>query len=141
MGNRASDDSASDRRWSTRTFVFTDIESSTKLLETLRDRYAEVLARHGRLIGEAAGRWGCEVVDTPGDAFFLVFKSLPAALSFAADAQRALAGERWPRRSAVKVRMGVHVGQATRSGGSYIGLDVHLAARISNVAHGGQVLS
>jgi class 3 adenylate cyclase/WD40 repeat protein len=122
------------------TFVFTDIEGSTRLLEELRDRYADVLAIHGRLIGEAVARAGGELVDTQGDAFFLVFPTVDQAVAFAVDAQRALADQRWPADTGLRVRMGIHSGEATANAGGYVGLDVHRAARISSAAHGGQVL-
>ena len=122
------------------TFVFTDIEGSTRLLEVLHERYADVLASHGRLIGAATARAGGEVVDTQGDAFFLAFATADQAVAFAADAQRALAREHWPARSTLRVRMGIHAGEATRTASGYVGLDVHRTARISSVAHGGQVL-
>jgi class 3 adenylate cyclase/WD40 repeat protein len=122
------------------TFVFTDIEGSTRLLEELRDRYADVLAIHGRLIGEAVARAGGELVDTQGDAFFLVFPTVDQAVAFAVDAQRALERERWPTDTRLRVRMGIHSGEATANAGGYVGLDVHRAARISSAAHGGQVL-
>jgi WD40 repeat protein/class 3 adenylate cyclase len=121
-------------------FVFTDIEGSTRLLEKLREQYAEVLATHGRLIEQAVSSAGGEVVDTQGDAFFLAFRAAPAAVTFAADAQRALERERWPANSRLRVRMGVHVGEATPTRGGYVGLDVHRAARIADAGHGGQVL-
>jgi class 3 adenylate cyclase/WD40 repeat protein len=121
-------------------FVFTDVEGSTRLLEKLRERYAGVLATHGRLIEQAVSRAGGEVVDTQGDAFFLAFRAAPAAVTFAADAQRALERERWPAKSRLRVRMGVHIGEATPTRGGYVGLDVHRAARIADAGHGGQVL-
>ncbi|CAN5787211.1 hypothetical protein BH24CHL6_BH24CHL6_08210 [soil metagenome] len=130
----------SDGRTQALTFVFTDIESSTRLLEQLRERYAEVLALHGRLIGEAASRAGGEVVDTQGDSFFLVFRTAAQAVAFADAAQRALERQRWPADSRLRVRMGIHAGEATPNAGGYVGLDVHRAARISSAAHGGQVL-
>jgi WD40 repeat protein/class 3 adenylate cyclase len=120
--------------------VFTDVEGSTRLLEKLRERYAGVLATHARLIEQAVSRAGGEVVDTQGDAFFLAFRAAPAAVTFAADAQRALERERWPANSRLRVRMGVHIGEATPTRGGYVGLDVHRAARIADAAHGGQVL-
>jgi class 3 adenylate cyclase/WD40 repeat protein len=122
------------------TFVFTDIEGSTRLLEQLRDTYAEVLAEHGRLIAEAAAASAGSVVDTQGDAFFLVFPTTAQAIAFATAAQRAFADADWPAAAQVRVRMGIHSGVATRTPTGYVGLDVHLAARVAQVAHGGQVL-
>jgi class 3 adenylate cyclase/WD40 repeat protein len=122
------------------TFVFTDIEGSTRLLEQLHDRYAEVLAIHGGLIGDAAARADGEIVDTQGDAFFLAFRTADQAVAFAVDAQQGLAGQRWPADTELRVRMGIHSGKATPNAGGYVGLDVHRAARISSAAHGGQVL-
>jgi class 3 adenylate cyclase/DNA-binding CsgD family transcriptional regulator len=122
------------------TFLFTDIEGSTKLVKTLRDSYADVIAEHQRLIREAIGKHGGHEIDSQGDSFFAVFASATNAVRCALDAQRALAGYPWPGDIRVNVRMGVHTGNATPSSGRYTGLAVHRAARICAAAHGGQVL-
>jgi predicted ATPase len=117
------------------TFLFTDIEGSTRLLEDLgTEAYGAALEEHRRRLREAfAGHDGIEV-DTQGDAFFVVFSSPRAAVAAAMQAQRALAGGR------IRVRMGMHTGSADVVGGSYVGQDVHLGARIAAAGHGGQVL-
>lgn len=117
------------------TFLFTDIEGSTRLLDELgSERYAEALAEHRRAVREAFDRHGGVEVDTQGDAFFVAFPTAPAALEAAADAQTALAG------GPVRVRMGLHTGTPHLAEEGYVGADVHRAARIAAVAHGGQVL-
>src|SRR5438309_3353050 len=127
----------------TLTFLFTDIEGSTKLLNALgTDRYHEVLATHTQTL-RAAFAGGTEV-RIEGDALFLVFDSAAKAVRAAAAAQRALATTRFPHDVVVRVRMGMHTGDAVpaskEAGADYVGIDVHRAARITNVAHGGQVL-
>ncbi len=122
------------------TFLFTDIEGSTLLVKHLRDAYGEVLATHQRLLRKAFARHGGHEVDTQGDAFFVAFASAREAVLAAVEGQRALAGYAWPDGAAVKVRMGIHTGQASPTDGRYTGIAVHRAARIGAAAHGGQVL-
>jgi predicted ATPase/class 3 adenylate cyclase len=127
----------------TLTFLFTDIEGSTKLLSALgTDRFHEVLATHTQTL-RAAFASGTEV-RIEGDALFLVFDSAAKAVRAAAAAQRALATTRFPHDAVVRVRMGMHTGEGTpasrEAGADYVGIDVHRAARIANIAHGGQVL-
>ncbi len=122
------------------TFLFTDIEGSTRLVKQLRDRYHDVLATHQRLLREAFAHHGGHEVDTQGDAFFVAFTSARDAVLAAVEGQRALAAHTWPDGAAVRVRMGVHTGQASPSEGRYTGIAVHRAARIAAAAHGGQVL-
>jgi YVTN family beta-propeller protein len=122
------------------TFLFTDIEGSTRLVKQLRDRYGAVLSEHQRLVRAAfAAHRGYEV-DTQGDAFFVAFASARDAVLAAVEAQRALAAHRWPDGVEIKVRMGLHTGQADAHDGRYTGLAVHRAARIGAAAHGGQIL-
>ena len=122
------------------TFVFTDIEGSTRLVKALRERYAQVLAGHRRLVQAAIAACGGHEVDTQGDAFFAVFASARQAVLCALEIQRALAAQDWPGGARVRVRIGVHTGQAVPAGGGYTGLAVHRAARICAAARGGQVL-
>jgi len=122
------------------TFLFTDIEGSTALLQRLGPRYADVLERHHALLRAAIKGSGGVEVSTEGDAFFVVFPSALAAVGAAAAAQRALAEERWPSKLPVRVRMGLHTGEGTLGGDNYVGLDVHRAARIAASAHGGEVI-
>src|ERR671934_1319429 len=113
------------------TFLFTDIEGSTRLLHELGGRYAELLIEHRRLLREAFVRHGGVEVDTQGDAFFVAFERASDALAAAQEAQRALS---------LPVRMGIHTGEAELVDGGYVGMDVHRAARICAAAHGGQVV-
>jgi len=122
------------------TFLFTDIEGSTQLVRQLRDRYPEVLAEHQRLLREAFAKHGGHEIDTQGDAFFIAFASARDAVVAAIEAQRAVSGYPWPNSAPVKVRMGIHTGQAAPVNGRYTGLAVHRAARICAAGHGGQVL-
>ena len=123
------------------TFLFTDVEGSTQLLKQLRERYAESLGIHQRLLREAFDRHGGRELDTQGDAFFYVFPRARDAILAAVEAQRSLgAYSEWPEGAEVKVRMGVHTGQAETSDGRYTGLAVHRAARICAAAHGSQIL-
>ncbi len=116
------------------TFLFTDIQGSTLLLQELGDGYAGVLAEHHRTLRDAWRRHEGVEVDTQGDAFFVAFARASDAVAAAADAQHALAG------GPVRVRMGLHTGEPALSDEGYIGLDVHRAARIAAAGHGGQVL-
>jgi predicted ATPase/class 3 adenylate cyclase len=122
------------------TFLFTDIEGSTRLLQRLGDRYPEVLAAHARLLREALARHGGREVATYGDAFFIAFADAGDAVAAAIDAQRSLLGEPWIHGSPVLVRMGLHTGTAAIVDDDYVGFDVHRAARIAAAAHGGQVV-
>jgi predicted ATPase/class 3 adenylate cyclase len=123
-------------------FLFTDIEGSTALLQRVgEDVYARVLADHHGLIRSAlAGHRGREV-GTAGDGFFAVFPSARACVAAALDMQQALGSQAWPGGEQVRVRMGVHAGEAAETAAAgLVGLEVHRAARIAAVAHGGQVL-
>jgi predicted ATPase/class 3 adenylate cyclase len=122
------------------TFLFTDIEGSTRLLARLRERYPEVLAEHQRVLRAAFAEHDGREVHTEGDAFFVAFVRAGDAIAAAVSAQRALASRRWPEGLDVRVRMGVHTGHAAVQRGDYVGLDVHRAARICAAGHGGQVL-
>jgi predicted ATPase/class 3 adenylate cyclase len=122
------------------TFLFTDIEGSTGLLQTLGDRYPAVLDEHAAIIRRTLAEAGGIEVSTHGDAFFVVFASPAGAVRAAVAAQRALAAHDWSPGPPVRVRMGVHTGQGTLGGDDYAGIDVHRAARIADAAHGGQVL-
>jgi YVTN family beta-propeller protein len=122
------------------TFLFTDIEGSTRLVKDLGDRYSDVLAEHRLILREAvAAREGREI-DTQGDSFFFAFPRANAALGAAVTAQRALAEQQWPEGGEVRVRMGLHTAEPAVGVERYVGLGVHRAARIGAIAHGGQVL-
>ena len=116
------------------TFLFTDVEGSTKLLNELGDAYADVLGEHRRVLRDALARHGGVEVDTQGDAFFVAFGRANDALAAAGDAQKALSSGR------LGVRMGLHTGEPLLTEEGYVGIDVHRAARIAAVGHGGQIL-
>lgn len=124
------------------TFLFTDVEGSTRLLGQLRDRYGGVLEQHQRLLRKAFAAHGGEEVDTQGDAFFYVFARARDAAAAAVDGQRALAAHDWPEGAAFRVRMGLHTGEPVVSDeGRYHGMGVHRTARIMAAGHGGQILA
>jgi DNA-binding NarL/FixJ family response regulator/class 3 adenylate cyclase len=121
------------------TFVFTDIEGTTRLVKQLRGRYGDVLGEHRRIVRETFARHGGEEIDTQGDAFFYVFRRARAAAEAAAEAQRALRAHKWPEGAEVSVRIGMHTGESVSAAG-YHGIGVHRAHRIMSAGHGGQVL-
>ena len=117
------------------TFLFTDVEGSTRLLQALgADAYAGALAEHRRILREACGAHGGVEVDTQGDAVFVAFPTAPGALRAAEAAQAGLAA------GPIRVRMGIHTGSPHLAQEGYVGVDVHRAARIAACGHGGQVL-
>jgi predicted ATPase len=117
------------------TFVFTDVEGSTKLLHKLgAEAYAQALAEHRRLLREAFSAHDGVEVDTQGDAFFYAFPSAPRAVAAAAAATDALSA------GLIRVRVGLHTGEPRLTAEGYVGEDVHLGARIAAAGHGGQVL-
>jgi predicted ATPase/class 3 adenylate cyclase len=119
----------------TLTFLFTDVEGSTKLLHELgAEGYAEALAEHRRILRQAFAAHGGVEVDTQGDAFFVAFPTAPGALAAARDALAGLSA------GPIRVRMGVHTGTPHVTDEGYVGADVHRAARIAAAGHGGQVL-
>jgi predicted ATPase/class 3 adenylate cyclase len=125
----------------TLTFLFTDIEGSTVLLRRLGEgAYAQVLAGHYVIIRSGLAAHGGREVDTQGDAFFAVFSSPKACLAAVMEMQQALEARTWPGGEHVRVRMGVHVGEASKAVTGLVGLDVHRAARVAAVGYGGQVL-
>ena len=117
------------------TFVFTDVEGSTRLLQRLgTTTYADALAEHRRVLREAFSNHGGVEVDTQGDSFFIAFSTAHAALAAAADAQQALSA------GPIRVRIGIHTGTPHVTSEGYVGPDVHRAARIAAAGHGGQIL-
>jgi class 3 adenylate cyclase len=117
------------------TFLFTDVEGSTRLLHELgAEAYADALAEQRRVVREAFGAFGGVEVDTQGDAFFCVFPTAPGAIAAATTLTKALAT------SPIRVRVGVHTGTPLLAEEGYVGEDVHRAARIASCGHGGQVL-
>jgi class 3 adenylate cyclase len=122
------------------TFLFSDIEGSTLLLEQLGDRYQEVDREHRRILRERLGEAGGREMDNQGDAFFFSFPRAKDAVAGAVAAQRELAAHQWPDDVGVGVRMGLHTGEPTVGEEGYLGMDVVRAARICSAGHGGQVL-
>jgi class 3 adenylate cyclase/DNA-binding CsgD family transcriptional regulator len=123
------------------TFLFSDIEGSTRMLTRLgRERYGDVLARHNALVRAAFAEHDGIEIDRHGDSFFFVFRSAGAAVAAAARAQRSLLAADWPEHAAVRVRIGIHTGEAAISDDAYIGFAVHQASRIGDLGHGGQTL-
>ena len=123
------------------TFLFTDIEGSTRLAQLLGPDYRPVLAEHRRLLLRALGAGNGVALFTEGDSVFAAFPDASAALQACAEAQRALAEHDWPRPDArPRVRMGLHSGYAEPVASEYATPEVHRAARVAAAAHGGQVL-
>src|SRR6266446_6499198 len=109
----------------TLTFLFTDIEGSTRLLRETGSTYQAILADHHRLIRRAVANYSGAEVKTEGDSFFVAFGSAGDGVRAAVTAQRALAANPWPANVTIRVRMGLHSGEVDRLGDQYVGLDVH----------------
>jgi predicted ATPase/class 3 adenylate cyclase len=122
------------------TLLFTDIEGSTRLLKQVGAGYAGVLEACRHLLRTAFQQYQGHEVDTQGDSFFVAFDRATDAVAAAVAAQRALANHPWPEGTTVRVRMGLHTGEPQRTAEGYVGLDVHHAARVMSVGHGGQVV-
>jgi class 3 adenylate cyclase len=122
------------------TFLLTDIEGSTNLLQRLGDRYAALLAEVRAIIRSSVHRVGGREVDARADEFLAVFDRAPAALEAALAIERTLQGRVWPDGVDVRVRTGIHSGRPTLTDAGYVGLAVHAVARICSAAHGGQIL-
>ena len=125
----------------TATFLFTDIQGSTQLVQALgAERWQAILETHYRLLREQFSKNGGAEVNTEGDAFFMAFAQARDAVAACAAGQRALQAHDWPDDAVIRVRMGLHTGEAAMVGTDYVGLDIHRAARIASSAHGGQVV-
>ena len=122
------------------TFLFTDIEGSTRLVQALGPRWVGLLEAHNDLVRSAIESNHGTVVKTEGDSFFAVFGSALDAVLASGIAQDALTAYDWPEGGRIRVRMGLHTGVAALGGSDYVGLDVHRAARIADAAHGGQTV-
>jgi predicted ATPase/class 3 adenylate cyclase len=122
------------------TFLFSDIEGSTRLLQDLGSEYGWVVTRQRQIVRRAIREFNGEEQGTEGDSFYVVFPDPYQAVSAAIKVQRTMASEKWPANSRVRLRMGIHTGKRLLSHGVLIGLDVHQASRIASAAHGGQVL-
>ena len=122
------------------TFLFSDVEGSTALLRKLRDGYTDVMAKHEELMRAAWTEASGRELDADGDSFFVAFGRPKQAVDAAVAAQRALAEHAWPKDVELRVRIGIHTGEASLVGDQYVGLAVHRAARICDAGHGGQIL-
>ena len=122
------------------TFLLSDIEGSTQLARRLGDRWFDVLSDHNRLLRTAFEEAGGQGIGTQGDAFFVAFTRPRDAVLAALAAQRSLAAHPWPEGAGVRVRMGMHTGEASISGGEYQGIAIHRGARICGVGNGGEIL-
>jgi len=122
------------------TFLFTDIEGSTRLWQEDEEAMRAAVARHDNLLREAVDAHDGVVFSTMGDGLAVAFSSASSAVRAALGAQRALAAEQWPTRAPLRVRMGLHTGEAELREGDYFGTAVNRAARLMGVGHGGQVL-
>ena len=123
------------------TFLFTDIEGSTGLLQDLgRDEFVRLLDRHAEILRTAVAEQGGVEIGTEGDSFFVAFPTASGALRAAVAAQRALAAHPWSDGNPIRVRMGLHTGEGVPGGDNYVGIDVNRAARIAAAGHGGQIV-
>ena len=122
------------------TFLFTDLEGSTQLVQRAKDAYGDILSDHRRLLREAVAASGGHEIDCRADEFFIAFRGARDAVAAALAGQRAFAAHPWPGGLDVRVRMGIHTGEPSVGDEGYLGLDVHRAARIAAAGHGGQVL-
>ncbi len=138
--NKQTDDLTQKLPEGTVTFLFTDIEGSTNLLKRLGDQYISLLDSHHRILRAIFAKWNGREVDTEGDAFFVSFPRATEAVAATVEAQRAIADHAWPQGVTVRVRMGLHTGEPWTAEAGYVGMDVHRAARIAHIGHGGQVL-
>ena len=122
------------------TFLFTDVEGSTRLLKLWREQYVTALEEHQRILRAVFAEHVGHEIDTQGDSFFVAFRRAKDAVATAVEGQRRLAEQGWPDGAQLRVRMGIHTGEPAASGEGYVGLGVHRAARICAAGHGGQVL-
>jgi class 3 adenylate cyclase len=122
------------------TFLFTDVEASTRLWQEFPEEMAPAVERQDEIVRAAVERNDGYVFSTAGDAFAVAFERVGDAVSTARSAQQELADEAWPALEPIRVRMGLHVGEAQERGGDYFGTVVNTAARIMSAGHGGQLL-
>ena len=122
------------------TFLLADIEDSTGLVQQLGDGYGALLASVRRVLRAAIRASDGRTVDIRADELFAVFKNAPAALTAAVAIERKVLGRTWPRSAQVRLRVGLHTGRPTLTDSGYVGLAVHMAARVCSAAHGGQIL-
>jgi predicted ATPase/class 3 adenylate cyclase len=122
------------------TFLFTDVEGSTRLLERHPDAYRDAIAGHHTILGEAVEQNGGSIFETVGDAVYAAFASPRDAVAAALRAQHELDGARWGAVGPLRVRMGLHTGEVERQGDHFFGAALYRCGRLANAAHGGQVL-
>jgi predicted ATPase/class 3 adenylate cyclase len=122
------------------TMVFSDIEGSTLLLSRLGDAYVDALDGQRAVLRSAWVTWNGSEMGTEGDSFFVVFETVRDAVNATLQAQREMARHSWPNGERVRVRVGMHTGEPVAHDGGYVGMDVHRAARVAGVAHGGQIV-
>lgn len=122
------------------TFLFSDIEGSTRLLQDLGEEYEGVLDAHRNLLRTAFEQHHGHEVGSEGDSLFVVFERATDAVTAAIDGQRSVQKHEWPPGAEIRVRVGIHTGEARLVGGDYVGLAVHRASRICSAGHGGQIL-
>jgi class 3 adenylate cyclase len=129
-----------ERPTGTVTFVFTDVEGSTRLWEEHPDEMQSTLEGHDAILRSSIERCGGYIFSTAGDPFAAAFAGASDAPEAAVDAQRALGAEPWPAKTVIQVRMGLHTGQAQERGGDYFGTVLYRATRVMSVGHGSQIL-
>lgn len=122
------------------TLFFSDIEGSTRLLQTLKEKYTDILNVHHRLLRQSITNHKGKEIDTAGDGFFVIFESAKDSVNAAVEAQALIQNNDWGNANLVSVRMGIHTGETHHTSSGYVGIDVHRAARICAAGHGGQVL-
>jgi len=122
------------------TFLFTDIEGSTRLLQELGEAYGQIQDEHAAILRKAIAEGEGREIRTEGDSFFVAFPTASGALQAAVAAQRGLDAHSWPHGRPLRVRMGLHTGEGRMGGDDYLSIDVNRAARIAAAGHGGQVL-
>ncbi|MDP9101444.1 MAG: AAA family ATPase [Actinomycetota bacterium] len=123
------------------TFLFTDVEGSTRLHRQLGDAFRELISQHDDLLGQCLAREGGVIVSSTGDGLMVAFSDAAGALTAAAQAQREVARHPWPAGVSLRVRMGLHTGPAHPNGQGYTALAVHQAARVADSGHGGQIVA
>ena len=140
-GSDASLSSARSLPSGTVTFVFTDIEGSTRLLKRRPDDAADLFERHNEIVRQAIGEFDGHELGTEGDAFVVAFDHVDQAIATCARIQRDIGAESWPPGGEIRVRIGLHSGVAMPRNDNYVALAVHQAARVVNAAHGGQIVA
>ena len=122
------------------TLLFADIEDSTEHLARLGDGYGRLLTAVRRTLRSAVRRMGGHEVDARADEYLAAFEAAPSALAAAIEAQRALTDGPWTAGPRVRVRMGIHTGRPTLTASGYVGMAVHVGARVARVAAGGEIV-